>query len=290
MSDNSESTFQPHSDEELARLLEEQMRAMRSSQPVPAPQPVAPEVAEAFTPAPVDQSEVESVVEKELGIEELFGALLEDTTDIPVVQAAEVVEEEIFVPTVDESLLEHTQPIAYIHEEVTEVVEVEDQIIIEEKVIDEVIDDNHSVVEETITEVVIEDAHIVAERVLSEISIDGEIVATTIATSAGADPIPQMFGEAIYSTPAAEETIQVDPIPAAVMDFTPAETEVEVEEVQAVEELFESNDSVDEVVVQAEAAEEAEEDTPHFRSTHTINSFAPRPSFDELVFGVKLDD
>lgn len=290
MSDNSESTFQPHSDEELARLLEEQMRAMRSSQPVTAPQPVAPEVADVFTPEPVAQPEVEPVVEEELGIEELFGALLEDTTDIPVIQTAEVVEEEIFVPTVDESLLEHTQPITYIHEEVAEVAAVEDQIIVEETVIDEVIDDNHSVVEATITEVVIEDAHVVAERVLSEISIDGEIVATTIATSAGADPIPQMFGEAIYSPPVAQESISVEPIPAAVMDFTPVATEVEVEEVQAVEEPFESNDSVDEVVVEAEVSDEAEEDIPHFRSTHTVSSFAPRPSFDELVFGVKSDD
>ena len=46
MTDNSESTFQPHSDEELARLLEEQMRAMRSSAPITAPQPTVSAVLE----------------------------------------------------------------------------------------------------------------------------------------------------------------------------------------------------------------------------------------------------
>jgi hypothetical protein len=245
MTDNSESTFQPHSDEELARLLEEQMKAMRSSAPITAPQPTVN-----YAPAGAE-------TEQELGIDDLFGALLEETTDIPGVQ---VEEEVLFVPTVDDSALELTQPITYIHEDVVEVA---------------VIDD-HVVVEETVVEEVIEDAHVIAERVLSEISIDGEIVATTISETAGADPIPQMFGESIASEPVSA------PVFAASMSYTP--------EPSVVEEVF-----VDEVVVEEVIVEEVVEEitSPVLRSTNPINqvnSFAPRPSFDELVFGVKSDD
>ena len=249
MTDNSESTFQPHSDEELARLLEEQMRAMRSAQPITAPQPVA-----AFTSEPVAPAAGE-----ELGIDDLFGALLEDTTDIPVVQ--EIVVEEIFVPSVDESTLEHTQPITYIHEDVVEAAVVEDHII----------------VEETVVEAVIEDAHVIAERVLSEISIDGEIVATTISETAGSDPIPQMFGEAVVSEPVAA------PVFAASMSYTPEP--VILDEVRVEDEV------VEDVIVEEVVVEEFE--APQLRSTNPINhinSFSPRPSFDELVFGVKSDD
>lgn len=249
MTDNSESTFQPHSDEELARLLEEQMRAMRSAQPITAPQPVA-----AFTSEPVEPAAGE-----ELGIDDLFGALLEDTTDIPVVQ--EIVVEEIFVPSVDESTLEHTQPITYIHEDVVEAAVVEDHII----------------VEETVVEAVIEDAHVIAERVLSEISIDGEIVATTISETAGSDPIPQMFGEAVVSEPV------VAPVFAASMSYTPEP--VILDEVRVEDEV------VEDVIVEEVIVEEFE--APQLRSTNPINhinSFSPRPSFDELVFGVKSDD
>ena len=249
MTDNSESTFQPHSDEELARLLEEQMRAMRSAQPITAPQPFA-----AFTPEPVAPAAGE-----ELGIDDLFGALLEDTTDIPVVQ--EIVVEEIFVPSVDESTLEHTQPITYIHEDVVEAAVVEDHII----------------VEETVVEAVIEDAYVIAERVLSEISIDGEIVATTISETAGSDPIPQMFGEAVVSEPVAA------PVFAASMSYTPEP--VILDEVRVEDEV------VEDVIVEEVIVEELED--PQLRSTNPINhinSFAPRPSFDELVFGVKSDD
>lgn len=249
MTDNSESTFQPHSDEELARLLEEQMRAMRSAQPITSPQPIA-----AFSPEPavVDDGT------EDLGIDELFGALLEDTTDIPVVQ---VEEEVLFVPSVDESTLEHTQPITYIQEDVVEV-----------DVIDE-----HIVVEETIVEAVIEDAHVIAERVLSEISVDGEIVATTISETAGADPVPQMFGEVVV-----ESTIPVEDASVAFAQPVVAVSHSYVSEV-----VTEDRDLVE---VEQEAIFAQEEEIPHVRMTNPINSFAPRPTFDELVFGVKSDD
>lgn len=250
MTDNSESTFQPHSDEELARLLEEQMRAMRSAQPITAPQPVAAFTSESVEPV---------AVEEELGIDDLFGALLEDTTDIPVVE--ELVVEEIFIPSVDESTLEHTQPITYIQEDVVEAAVVEDHIIVEETVVEEII----------------EDAHVIAERVLSEISIDGEIVATTISETAGSEPIPQMFGEAVVSEPVAV------PVFASSMSYTPEPVILDVVGAEA--------EVVEDVIVEEVVEEEFE--TPQLRSTNPINhinSFAPRPSFDELVFGVKSDD
>ena len=270
MSEESESTFQPHSDEELARLLEEQMLAMRAASPVTAPQPLVE------YPSTVPSAAAES----ELGIDDLFGALLEDTTDIPVVQVVE--EEVIQLPAIDESSLEHTQPIAYIREDVVEAAVVEDHIIVEETVVEEVV----------------EDAHVIAERVLSEISIDGDIVATTIAESAGADPIPQMFGfaEVVEPIPA--------PVPSAV--FIPAVVAEEVVE-DVVEEVVEADFFIfDEVVVATEVltdhvvtedvsvviVEEIVEtyDAPQLRMNNPINSFAPRPSFDELVFGVKSED
>lgn len=272
MSDESESTFRPHSDEELARLLEEQMRAMRSSAPITAPQPTVSAVSV--------EPEVAAETEEELGIDELFGALLEDTTDIPVVQ---MVEEVVFIPSVDESSLEHTQPITYIQEDVVEVAVVDEQIVVEETITEAAIVDDHIVVEETVVEEVIEDAHVIAERVLSEISIDGEIVATTISQTAGADPIPQMFGEAVPSEPVAA------PVFASAMSYTPQP--VVIEEDIIVDEVVLEENTAEAEVVEEVVVEEFE--APVFRSTNpinSINSFAPRPTFDELVFGVKSDD
>lgn len=277
MTDNSESTFQPHSDEELARLLEEQMRAMRSSAPITAPQPTV----SAVHVEPVVAAEVE----EELGIDELFGALLEDTTDIPVVQ---VEEEVVFIPSVDESSLEHTQPITYIQEDVVEVAVIDEQIVVEETITEAAIIDNHIVVEETVVEEVIEDAHVIAERILSEISIDGEIVATTISATAGADPIPLMFGEAAASAPIAA------PVFAASMSYTPEPVVIEGDII--VDEVVLEDNTEEEVAVEAVVVDEVvveEFEAPLFRSTNPINhinSFAPRPTFDELVFGVKSDD
>lgn len=278
MSEESESSFQPHSDEELARLLEEQMRAMRSSAPITAPQPTIVAAVEETV------SEVES--EDELGIDALFGALLEDTTDIPVVQAE--AEETVDFPSIDENSLEHTQPISYIHEDVVTVAEVDDLVVVEESITEVAVIDDHIVVEETVVEDVIEDAQVIAERVLSEISIDGEIVATTISETAGPDPIPQMF----VDTPVSE-TIAA-PIAAASMSFTPEP--VVTDEVIVAEEVIvndiDNDEVVSEVVVdEPEVIEEFE--APVLRSTNpinNINTFAPRPTFDELVFGVKSED
>jgi hypothetical protein len=169
-----------------------------------------------------------------------------------------------------------------------EVAVIDEQIVVEETITEAAIIDNHIVVEETVVEEVIEDAHVIAERILSEISIDGEIVATTISATAGADPIPLMFGEAAASAPIAA------PVFAASMSYTPEP--VVIEEDIIVDEVVLEDNTEEEVAVEAVVVDEVvveEFEAPVFRSTNPINhinSFAPRPTFDELVFGVKSDD
>lgn len=253
-----QSSFQPHSDEELARLLEEQMRLMRGTAPA-AQTPVPPAEQVEVSPSSVVESpgpEFDVVKEAEdTGIDELFGALLEDTSEVVVVQETVV---EQFQPVVDESTLEHTQPITY---------------IAEETVTAAVIDD-HVVVEDVLVEDVVEDAQVIAERILSEISVDGVVVATTIAETAGPEPIPQMFGEAPVSQPV--------PVVAPPVLISPVQEAPPVEySVPIVEEVVEEVVEVDVV---------AETEVPRVRSNNPLSSFAPRPTFDELVFGANSDD
>ena len=253
-----QSSFQPHSDEELARLLEEQMRLMRGTAPA-AQTPVPPAEQVEVSPSSVVESpgpEFDVVEEAEdTGIDELFGALLEDTSEVVVVQE-KVVEQ--FQPVVDESTLEHTQPITYIAEET----------------VTEAVIDDHVVVEDVLVEDVVEDAQVIAERILSEISVDGVVVATTIAETAGPEPIPQMFGEAAVSQPV--------PVVAPPVLISPVQEAPPVEySVPIVEEVVEEVVEVDVV---------AETEVPRVRSNNPLSSFAPRPTFDELVFGANSDD
>ncbi|AXE54622.1 hypothetical protein [Aurantimicrobium sp. MWH-Uga1] len=258
MSEEQQPSFQPHSDEELAHLLEEQMRLMRGTAPA-AQTPVPPTEQVEVTPSPFVESpgpEVDVAEEAEdTGIDELFGALLEDTSEVVVVQETVV---EQFQPVVDESTLEHTQPITY---------------IAEETVTAAVIDD-HVVVEDVLVEDVVEDAQVIAERILSEISVDGLVVATTIAETAGPEPIPQMFGEVLVSQPV--------PVVAPPVLISPVQEAPPVEySVPVVEEVVEEVLEVDVV---------AETEVPRVRSNNPLSSFAPRPTFDELVFGANSDD
>lgn len=253
-----QSSFQPHSDEELARLLEEQMRLMRGTAPA-AQTPVPPAEQVEVSPSPIVESpgpEFDVVEEAEdTGIDELFGALLEDTSEVVVVQE-QVVEQ--FQPVVDESTLEHTQPIAYIAEETVTAAVIDDQVVVEDVLVEDVV----------------EDAQVIAERILSEISVDGVVVATTIAETAGPEPIPQMFGEAAVSQPV--------PVVAPPVLISPVQEAPPVEySVPIVEEVVEEVVEVDVV---------AETEVPRVRSNNPLSSFAPRPTFDELVFGANSDD
>lgn len=253
-----QSSFQPHSDEELARLLEEQMRLMRGTAPA-AQTPVPPAEQVEVSPSSVMESpgpEFDVVEEAEdTGIDELFGALLEDTSEVVVVQETVV---EQFQPMVDESTLEHTQPITYIAEETVTAAVIDDQVVVEDVLVEDVV----------------EDAQVIAERILSEISVDGVVVATTIAETAGPEPIPQMFGEAPVSQPV--------PVVAPPVLISPVQEAPPVEySVPVVEEVVEEVVEVDVV---------AETEVPRVRSNNPLSSFAPRPTFDELVFGANSDD
>lgn len=250
MKENSESTFQPHSDEELARLLEDQMRAMRMVQPITSPQTVAPQ--------PVIEPPSSSPLEEELGIDALFGALLDNSQEITVVSeassedmfleqgVAEEVDVEVFIPSVEDISLELTQPLTFIQEDII-VAEVSTLVVDTDEV----------------TEKLDDDVHQVAERILAEITIDGEIFATTISATAGLEPIPQMFGEPENKLAQAEAPVL---LATSIVSESLAKVVTEV----AVEQ--------ESVLVQ-----------PHAFPTNHVQSFAARPSFDELVFGTNSE-
>jgi hypothetical protein len=256
--ENSESTFHPHSDEELARLLEDQMRAMRMVQPITSPQPATSQLIVREVEEPVIEPPSNSPLEEELGIDALFGALLDNSQEIAVVTEAssedflreeEVTEEadvEVFIPSVEDLSLELTQPLAFIQEDII-VAEVSTLVVDTDEVTEELEDDVHQV----------------AERILAEISIDGEIFATTFSATAGLDPIPQMFGEPENKLAQAEA-------PAQLSSSTFSESLAEVVTEVAVEQ--------ESILVQ-----------PHAFSTNPVHTFASRPSFDELVFGTNSE-
>jgi hypothetical protein len=297
MTENNGSSFEPLSDEQLALLLEEQMRALRG-EPASA-RPEAEISAPVFIaePDPIFEPAAEEAIspveeEEDEGIAALFGALLEDTSEVELV-ADVVVAETVVAESIDFDSLGHTQPITYLSEEVVTAAVVDDHIVVEDTRVEEVF--SEPVI---FDDVVVEDAHLIAARVISEISIDGEVVATTVAASAGSEPIPLMFGEAsevvaepapgeptpgiaevvtaafvadaVLSEPVIAEPLITEPVTvsdaAAPAFYTPA---VEEEYTQVVTEEFTQ---------------------PVFRSPSPVSSFAPRPSFDELVFGVSTED
>jgi hypothetical protein len=220
MSENNEEQFVPRSDEELARLLESQLAAMRGQTG--------------------EQARIVPTVE-EVSLDEIFGALLDDATnpiDIPVVTAP------VSVAVVTPHFVEpdETQPISYVSQSVDETLTVEEVVV---------------------------DGDIVGELVIDEL-----VVATTISSSATSIPVPSMFSEAEYI--------------AAVLD-EPVDSVVEFVRESAVETSFES---VVEAVVEPVAAAAVVADLPTAlpNATNPIVTFEPRPSFDELVFGVSSDD
>lgn len=276
MSDNNTSGFTPHSDEELARLLEQQMQAMRAAQAQPSQSVASPE------PETIPETSSEFVLEQTAesveddGIDSLFGALLDDSVD--EVAEPEVAPEIFVVPEpVSYDNLDHTQPISYIPNETVEEVVVE-EVTIEEIIVEQTSDGHIEsaeiaveaiVVEEVIeVEPLSEDPHDVASRVLNEISADGAVAATTVAATAAANPIPQMFGE----VPEVVSPEVVAPVPvAAIVEQAPPvsyEPQNEVEEA-GVEYLSESQQIL---------------------RLKPVNSVAPKLSFDELVFGFNQED
>lgn len=297
MTENTGSSFEPLSDEQLALLLEEQMRALRG-EPAPArpaAEPLAP--LHAVEPDPIFEPAVEEAIspveeEEDEGIAALFGALLEDTAEVELV-ADVVVAETVVAESIDFDSLGHTQPITYLSEEVVTAAVVEDHIVVEDTRVEEVF--SEPVI---FDDVVVEDAHLIAARVISEISIDGEVVATTVAASAGSEPIPLMFGEA---TDAVAEPAPLEHTPGFAEVFTAAVVADAV-----IPEPVTAKPVISETVTPPEAAApvfytpDVEEEyvepvtkdftPPVFGSPTSVNSFKPRPSFDELVFGVSSED
>lgn len=107
MSENNEEQFVPRSDEELARLLESQLAAMRGQT--------------------AEQARIEPIVE-EVSIDEIFGALLEDATnpiDIPVVTAP------VSAAAISPHFVEPdaTQPVTYVSQSIDETLIVEDVVV-----------------------------------------------------------------------------------------------------------------------------------------------------------------
>lgn len=300
MTENTGSSFEPLSDEQLARLLEDQMRAMRGEAPAAPPTPEIYSPSAVEEPAPVFEPAVEEILphvqdeEEDEGIAALFGALLEDTTELEQVSDI-AVEEVVVAEVVDFDSLGHTQPITYLTEEIVTAAVVDEHLIVEDTVVEEVF--TEPVI---FDEVVVEDAHVIAARVISEISIDGEVVATTVAATAGVDPIPHMFGDVssedhvpapveqpsafadVFTAAVVAETVSADPlISESVPETVPPQ--------EAVEEFAPAfyTPAVEEEYVEVVTEEFT---PPVFRSSSPVSSFAPRPSFDELVFGVSSED
>jgi hypothetical protein len=190
----SENDFQPHSDEELARLLEEQMKALRPSTSTSIPEP-----QDAISsPEPADTNDT--------ALDELFGALLDDSPSPTPPDTPETLVER---PTIDESALGLTQPI----EHVSPPIDAEDALSVERE--QDIM--SAAVITES-QESDIEDVHVVAERVLHEIDTQGVVVATTIAATASPEPIPEMFGggaievnEMVVDSPAAISALSGPP-------------------------------------------------------------------------------
>lgn len=287
MTENTGSAFEPLSDEQLARVLEDQMRALRGEAPIgaPATEPVVMDVsAPIFEPAVDEIPAVIDEEEEDEGIAALFGALLEDTSEFE--QVPEPVATTEVSASVNYDDLDHTQPITYLAEEVVSSAVIDEHVVVEDTVVEEVF--SEPVVFDN---VVVEDAHLIAARVISEISIDGEVVATTIAATAGSEPIPSMFGDFAEAIPAAEVATEAS-----------AESSVNVSAPGAefVPESVVVPDSAASMppVQEADEAEIGETTTvspplpsaPILRSSSPVSSFAPRPSFDELVFGGSAED
>lgn len=299
MTENTGSSFEPLSDEELARLLEEQMRALRGEAPVIS---VATEPVITSDPAPIFEPAVEEVPlnveqeEEDEGIAALFGALLEDTSELE--QVSDSVVTETVVSVVDYDDLAHTQPITYFSEEVVSATVVDEHLVVEEIVVEEVF--TEPVV---FDDVIVEDAHLIAARVISEISIDGEVVATTVSATAGSEPIPQMFGDFTDTTvepdamtqvvsPAAvfAEAVIAEPILSPLVSEQTAEATTQSPERIEPTHTFASPVESELDPAEHNEATTAEETGPLLRSNSPVSSFAPRPSFDELVFGVSSED
>lgn len=183
MAENDEA-FVPHSDEDLAKLLEEQMRELRAqtgAQPTLPPQ--------------------DAPIARDPELDQIFSALLEG--DEPDVEVAKVVVTETIVDefksVIDSDSLTQTEPLTIIREEVTAIVVTDPVVdtvdesappippmfaeqVTEADYIAAVMEPEIHVVTvaETVVDTVTEDGSL-DEIVIDEISVDGVLVEETIS-------------------------------------------------------------------------------------------------------------
>lgn len=276
-----EESFVPRTDEELARLLEEQLSQLRQNpeQATQIPESVSPvESAPAVDFSPQDLPEWNEG-EDENGIDSLFGALLEpaEVTDevstISEDQAPEVFDEFLSAPhEAPQEPPAVTEPYDYSQE-------LEPEILGQQEVVQSV----------GVVQISSSDA--------TDGIADKTIIATTISATAGPEPIPAMFGDADYIS-AVMEAQEVPFISAEISDVIIAEEAVSV--VQG-SDLFSEVSLDNEDDVSSEMGSEKPE--PGIANENTlssddnkdyivapITSFHKRPSFDELVFGGASED
>lgn len=192
-----EETFVPRSDEDLARLLEEQMAQLRGQTGEVQPLAATPTQDEPVQDAPSRDAEMDAIFSALLDEEEPEPvAVIAET--VPVAAVIETVAEPVtaeFKPAFDEATLAQTEPIdvvpipsmfsesyseeAYIAAALApEVVEEVAVVAVTETVIDEVFEDG--TVEETIIEDVTVNGELVEETVIQQIF---EQVSDTNATN-----------------------------------------------------------------------------------------------------------
>ncbi len=276
MSETGEDSFVPQSDEDLAQLLEAQLASMRKA----APAPVTPAVrtpSVTFNPADVPEWNDDA---DESGIDSLFGSLLDGDpeTEAVAVVTEQVVIEEIVPQAIPVEPLAVTEPFAYGAPDVIE----GEEILVEETAVEEIL-----VVEEI-------SQHSSEDRPTDSV-LEDVVVATTIAASAGAEPIPAMFSEAEYVS----AVLEVEPPAPAVIASTLVVTEqLETPLVQdapvtdVVPEQVTELAPVDEPTVDSVAVDDEPVDVaPSITApVDPITTFSQRPSFDELVFGSLGED
>lgn len=276
MSESSEDSFVPQSDEDLAQLLEAQLASMRKATPTPfTPEVSTPSVA--FNPADVPEWNDDA---DENGIDSLFGSLLDgdpETEAVAVVTEQVVIEEKV-LPAVPVEPLAVTEPFAF---GAPEVIGGED-IPLEETAVEEIL-----VVEEI--------SHPSSEDRLTDSVVEEALVATTIAATAGAEPIPAMFSEADYVSAVLEEEPAV-PVVMASTHMVAEELETPVNQdppvTAVVPGVVTETAPVDEPTEDSVAVDDEPGDVaPSITApVDPITTFSQRPSFDELVFGSLGED
>lgn len=186
-----EETFVPRSDEDLARLLEEQLKMLRRDTAEVKPLPVTP-----AQEAPVAESQFHDVSTRDIELDEIFSALLDDDVQPTAVVAESVtvttVVEEINTPVIAAEFKPAVEQVPLVQTEPIDVVPIpsmfgesaSDEAYIAaamapEAESEEVAEFESAVATVAVTETVIDDLFedgTVEETIIEEVSVDGEVI------------------------------------------------------------------------------------------------------------------